>query len=67
MLNGCAYLRNNAPQHCALCNAPFIIEDEHVKCWKGKDYRYYCCPKHAEFGLEKILAAVESSFGRKVS
>jgi hypothetical protein len=66
MFNGSTYLRNGAPQRCALCNAPFIVEDEHVKCWKGKDHRYYCCPEHAEFGLEKVLAAIEL-LGRKVS
>jgi hypothetical protein len=66
MVNGSTYLRNGAPQRCALCNAPFIVEDEYVKCWKGKDDRYYCCPEHADFGLKKVLAAVEP-FGRKVS
>ena len=30
MLYGSPYLRNGAPQCCALCNAPFIIEDRHV-------------------------------------
>jgi hypothetical protein len=44
MLNGSPYLRYGAPQRCALCNAFFMIEDEHIKCWKGKDHRYYCCP-----------------------
>jgi hypothetical protein len=66
MLNGSTYLYNGAPQRCALCNAPFIVEDEHVKCWKGKDHRYYCCREHAEFGLERVLAAVEP-LRRKVS
>jgi hypothetical protein len=31
--------------------APFITEDGYVKCWRGKDRRYYCCPRHADFGL----------------
>ena len=66
MLNDSPYLRNGAPQCCALCNAPFIVEDEHVKCWKGKDCRYYCCPEHADFGLEKALMVVEL-VGGKVS
>ena len=66
MLNGATYLRNGAPQRCALCNAPFIVEDEYVKCWKGKDHRYYCCREHADFGLETVLTAVEP-LGRKVS
>jgi hypothetical protein len=34
MLNGSPYLRNGASQCCALCNAPFIIEDGHVMCWR---------------------------------
>ena len=38
MLNGSPYLRYGAPQRCALCNASFMIEDEHIKCWKGKDH-----------------------------
>ena len=59
MLNGSPYLRYGAPQRCALCNASFMIEDEHIKCWKGKDHRYYCCPEHADFGLDKLLAAIE--------
>jgi hypothetical protein len=66
MLNGSPYLLSGAPQQCALCNAPFVIEDDHVKCWRGKDQRYYCCPGHADFGLEKALAAV-GRLGRKVS
>jgi hypothetical protein len=44
---------------------PFIIEDGYSKCWRGKDRRYYCCPGHADFGLEKALAAAERR--RKVS
>ena len=35
MINGSTYPLNGAPQHCALCHAPFIVEDEYVKCWKG--------------------------------
>jgi hypothetical protein len=66
MFNGSSYLRNGAPQRCALCDAPFRVEDEHIKCWKGKDHRYYCCPEHADFGLEKARAAVEAP-GRKLS
>jgi hypothetical protein len=46
--------------------APFIIEDGYAKCWRGKDRRYYCCPGHADFGLEKTLASVER-LGRRVS
>jgi hypothetical protein len=66
MLNTSKYLLNGAPQHCALCDALFSVEDQHLKCWKGKDHRYYCCREHAEFGLEKARAAVER-LGRKVS
>jgi hypothetical protein len=66
MVNGSTYLRNGAPQCCALCHAPFIIEDGHIKCWRGKDWRYYCCPEHADFGLEKALMVVEL-VGGKVS
>ena len=66
MVNGSTYLLNGAPQLCTLCHAPFVIENEHVKCWRGKDRRYYCCPEHAVFGLEQALAAVEP-VGRKVS
>jgi hypothetical protein len=66
MLNGSAYLANGAPQRCALCNAPFVIEDEQVKCWRGRDRRYYCCPAHADFGLENAPADVER-LARKVS
>jgi hypothetical protein len=43
-----------------------MIEDEHIKCWKGKDHRYYCCPEHADFGLDKLLATSEP-LERKVS
>jgi hypothetical protein len=42
--------------NCALCNAPFVIEDGYVKCWRGTDLRYYCCFDHANFGLDKLLA-----------
>jgi hypothetical protein len=66
IVNGSTYLLNGAPQHCALCHAPFIVEDDHVKCWRGKGGRYYCCPEHADFGLEQALAAVEP-IGRKMS
>lgn len=59
MLNGSLYPRNGAAGRCALCNLPLAIEDGHVTCWKGKDYRYYCCTEHANFGLEKALAVVE--------
>ena len=45
IVNGSTYLLNGAPQHCALCHAPFIIEDDHIKCWRGKDRQYYCCPE----------------------
>ena len=30
------YMRQGAPVRCALCNASFIVEDEHIKCWRGK-------------------------------
>jgi hypothetical protein len=66
ILNSSPYLCQGAPLHCALCNAPFIVEDEHIKCWKGGDNRYYCCPEHADFGLEKLLAALVP-LGRKAS
>ena len=65
-INGSTYLRNGAPQCCALCNTPFRIEEEHVECWRGNDHRYYCCREHAEFGLERLHAAVEP-IGIKVS
>jgi hypothetical protein len=45
-------------QRCALCNARFAVEGGHVKCWQGKDQRYYCCCEHADFGVEKTLAAL---------
>jgi hypothetical protein len=64
MVNGNTYLINGAPQHCALWHAPFTIEDEHVKCWRGKDRRYYCCREHADFVLEKALVAVEVVGGK---
>jgi hypothetical protein len=64
MVNASTYLINGAPQYCALCHAPFIIEDEHVKCWREKDRRYYCCPEHTDFGLEKALMAVELVGGK---
>ena len=66
MFNGSPYLRNGAPLRCALCNASFLIEGEHIKCWRGKDQRYYCCREHAEFGLEKALASFDP-FMRKAS
>jgi hypothetical protein len=59
MLNGSPYLRDGVPQRCALCNAPFLIEDGHFKCWRGTDQRYYCCPEHAEFDLLRAHAPVE--------
>jgi len=65
MINGSPYLANGTPQHCALCNASFMTEDEH-QVLGGKDHRYYCCPEHADFGLDKVLAAIEP-LGRKVS
>jgi hypothetical protein len=65
-INGSTYLRNGAPQCCALCNGTFRIEEEHVECWRGNDHRYYCCREHAEFGLERLHAAVEP-IGIKVS
>lgn len=44
---GSTYLRTGAPQRCALCNAPFGVEDKHLQCWRGSDQRYYCCRDHA--------------------
>lgn len=66
MINGSPYPANSAPQRCAPCNASFITEDEHIKCWKGEDHRYCRCPEHAEFDLDKVLAAIEP-LGRRVS
>ena len=66
MINNSPYLANGGPQRCALCNASFMTEEEHIKCRKGKDHRYYSCPEHADFGLDKVLAAIEP-LGRKVS
>jgi hypothetical protein len=65
-INGSTYLRNGAPQCCALCNTPFRIEEGHVECWRGSDHRYYCCREHAEFGLEWLHAALVP-VGGKVS
>jgi hypothetical protein len=59
MTNGSPYLFHGAPVRCALCNAPFLVEDEHIKCWRGNDLRYYCCREHADFGLEKLLATFD--------
>jgi hypothetical protein len=66
MLNSSPYLWDGAPLCCALCNAPCIVRDEHLKCWRGKDYQYYCCREHADFGLDKLLAALDP-WGRKAS
>jgi hypothetical protein len=44
MINGSPYLANGTPQRCALCNASFMTEDEHIKCREGKDHRYYSVP-----------------------
>jgi hypothetical protein len=66
MLNSSPYLWDGAPLRCALCNAPCIVRDEHLKCWRGKDYQYYCCREHADFGLDKLLAALDP-WGRKAS
>jgi len=66
MINGSPYLANGTPQRCVLCNASFMTEDEHIKCWEGKDHWHYCCPDHADFCLDKVLAAIEP-LGRKVS
>jgi hypothetical protein len=43
-----------------------MVEDEHLKCWKGKDHRYYCCREHADFGLDNLLGTLEP-LGRKAS
>jgi hypothetical protein len=66
MSTGSPYLWGGAPVRCALCNAPFIVEDEHLKCWRGKDRRYYCCREHADFGLDKLLVTLDP-WGRKAS
>lgn len=66
LVNGSRYLCNGAPERCALCNTPFIIENEHLKCWRGKDHRYYCCREHADVGLEKLLVVLDP-WGRKAS
>jgi hypothetical protein len=52
-----AYRDNGTAQQCALCGAPFLIENGQMRCWRGRDQRYYCCPEHARFGLELSLAA----------
>jgi hypothetical protein len=36
MINGSPYLANGTPQRCALCNASFMAEDEHIKWLGGK-------------------------------
>jgi len=46
-------------QYCALCNMRFTIEGGRLKCWVGRDHRYYCCREHAEFAVEKALAVLE--------
>jgi hypothetical protein len=56
VISGSTYLRTGAPQRCALCNAPFGVEEEHLQCWTGTDQRYYCCRNHAGLGLEKLRA-----------
>jgi hypothetical protein len=58
-VNSSRYMCQGAPVRCALCNAPFIVVDEHIKCWRGKDHRYYCCREHADFGLDKLLASLD--------
>ena len=67
MINGSTYLLNGPPQYCALCHAPFIVENEYVKFWRGKDRRYYCFSEHADFGLEQMFAAAVEPVGREVS
>ena len=67
MINGSTYPLNDPPQYCALCHAPFIVENEYVKFWRGKDRRYYCFSEHADFGLEQMFAAAVEPVGRKVS
>jgi hypothetical protein len=59
MVNGNTYLINGAPQHCALCHAPFTIEDEHVKCWRGKDPAVLLLPRARRF------RPGESPYGRR--
>jgi hypothetical protein len=58
MLDDSPYLRNGAPQCCALFDAPFMIGDGHVMCWRGNDGRYYCCPRHADLGLENAFVTI---------
>jgi hypothetical protein len=64
MVNRSPCLRDGASIRCALCNAPCMVEDERLKCWRGKDHRYYCCREHAEFGLDKLLATLDP-WGRR--
>jgi hypothetical protein len=66
MVNSNPYLREGAPVRCALYNARFMLEDEHLKRWMRKDHRYYCCREHDDFGLDKPLAALDP-WGRKAS
>ena len=47
-------------------NVPQEIRDWYANAELTDAARYYCYPAHAEFGLEKGLAAVEL-IGRKVS
>ena len=66
MLNGSPYLRYGAPQRCALCNAPFMIEDEHIKCWKGKTIGTTAAPSTPISGSTSSSQPV-SPWKRKVS
>ena len=77
MINDSTYLLNGPPQNCALCHAPFIVENEYVKFWRGKDWRYCCCSEHADFGWSRCLRLLSNpwegkyhealrSLGRKV-
>jgi hypothetical protein len=60
------YMRQGTPVRCALCHAPFIVEDEHIKCWRGQDHRHYRCREHADFELDKLLATLDP-LGRRAS
>jgi len=62
IVNSSPYMRQGAPVRCALCNAPFIVEDEHIKCWRGKDHRYYCCPTRIKKGLGLASALLLGAF-----
>jgi len=51
---------NRPAQTCALCRAPFWIEDNHLTAYRGRDKRLYCSREHAEFGVEEVQQALAS-------